>query len=883
MIKLSSAKRISMLLGTLAAGLSCAAHADCPTGGTCFDVISTVDRVDRIPGDGVCDTPPNFTGGSPGPCTLRAAVMEANASATGAYFIRLAADTYSLTRPSISVPDLEDYDGSLNIFADNISITGPGDGAYAVIRGSDTFGGRLVHVGGGQNFTVRDVEFTAAEHGVTCSLPNNAPGAGSVDLTRVRMHHLVSVQSQDGGAISSSSDCQWDVADSEFWANDGGGRGSAIYIGAGGSLTALRTALIGNGGADVPAISEGTALFATSANVILENVTVAGNHTGQFGAIGVGGDISQGPSLLVMRSVTIARNSTSESVGTAGLYMEYGSLDLKNSVVADNVGGNGDLRFDLDAQTASGGYNVFGPVSPESGSYSQSLQSTDRTDRVNVGLAQVPTTLPAAIGATGLQPTLGGLLINQGNPLPFSDVTADGACPIRDTSGRKRRAGGRCDIGAMEYFPTPWTFHAVQLADAVDGDPGDGVCSSVVLPGAPNAATCTLRAAVMESAQLHADGHVGVFLTLLVPGDHQLGIGDADDDDPASGDLDVDGFELAVRGDATLAEAASTVRAVTNFPDRLFDVKNSAQLNLIDVALADANIQPIDGVGAAVACGLNSVLTVRGGRLSNLHAWFGAAIAAASCEVSILDSDIVDNDGSGGWGGTIYGVDSTIGITRSSLRGNRSTQGSAIHSDIATKLTMTAVTVSGNKGLADNAAVVLSGGSKAWLRNVTITDNAADPGATDRGALLVFDPASELTLINSIVAGNAGGSDIYIVPGATVVEGFNLIGTLVPGSSPWPGSGQPSGVGALTQLSATALAWGHIPVPNGPAHNAGNPTPGFSDDPASPLCARYDQSYRDRGLDPDHLCDIGAVEYFADPPPPVPLDTIFKNDFEEIW
>ena len=58
--------------------------------GQVFDVDSTADAVDANPGDGVCAS-------AAGECTLRAAVMEANASPYAYADIRLSAGTYRLT------------------------------------------------------------------------------------------------------------------------------------------------------------------------------------------------------------------------------------------------------------------------------------------------------------------------------------------------------------------------------------------------------------------------------------------------------------------------------------------------------------------------------------------------------------------------------------------------------------------------------------------------------------------------------------------------------------------------------------------------------------------------------------------------------------------
>jgi CSLREA domain-containing protein len=87
-----------------------------------FTVNSTADAVDTNPGDGVC------ADGS-GNCTLRAAIMEANAL-PGADTITLPAGTYILTIPGIN----EDAaaTGDLDITAD-LTINGA-DTASTIIR-----------------------------------------------------------------------------------------------------------------------------------------------------------------------------------------------------------------------------------------------------------------------------------------------------------------------------------------------------------------------------------------------------------------------------------------------------------------------------------------------------------------------------------------------------------------------------------------------------------------------------------------------------------------------------------------------------------------------------------------------------------------------------
>src|SRR5207344_918351 len=71
-----------------------------------FTVNTSFDSWDETPGDHICDNGLGF-------CTLRAAVMEANRSASNVTII-LPADTYTLVGP---VAGIDEYTGDLNLTA----------------------------------------------------------------------------------------------------------------------------------------------------------------------------------------------------------------------------------------------------------------------------------------------------------------------------------------------------------------------------------------------------------------------------------------------------------------------------------------------------------------------------------------------------------------------------------------------------------------------------------------------------------------------------------------------------------------------------------------------------------------------------------------------
>src|SRR5512142_2010103 len=96
-------------------------------------------------------------------------------------------------------------------------------------------------------------------------------------------------------------------------------------------------------------------------------------------------------------------------------------------------------------------------------------------------------------------------------------------------------------------------------ADAVDVNPGDGVCATAT-------GACTLRAAIME-----ANAHPGADTITLPAGTYDLTIRGYDEDAATTGDLDItDNLTLIGAGaDSTFIVGA---KDIFNPNDRVFDV-----------------------------------------------------------------------------------------------------------------------------------------------------------------------------------------------------------------------------------------------------------------------------------------------------------------------
>jgi trimeric autotransporter adhesin len=118
-----------------------------PAHAATFTVNSTADEPDAFPGDGRCFSTPS------GACTLRAAIMEANAL-TGADTINLPASTYTLTRARIT----EDFEtnGDLDITAD-LTIAGEGAGGTTVDGNAAAMNDRVFDIRNGVNVTISGV------------------------------------------------------------------------------------------------------------------------------------------------------------------------------------------------------------------------------------------------------------------------------------------------------------------------------------------------------------------------------------------------------------------------------------------------------------------------------------------------------------------------------------------------------------------------------------------------------------------------------------------------------------------------------------------------------------------------------------------------------
>lgn len=222
------------------------------------------------------------------------------------------------------------------------------------------------------------------------------------------------------------------------------------------------------------------------------------------------------------------------------------------------------------------------------------------------------------------------------------------------------------------------TFTVNSTADAMDANPGDGVCGT-----APGGGVCTLRAAIQESNAL-----AGADIVILPPGTYTLTIPGPDEDQAAAGDLDI-------LDDLTVAGAGTTSTIIDGgLLDRVFHLPFSSR----------------------------AIVNISGMTIRNGIAPFGGGISNSRGTVTLINCLLFGNTANGSGGG----VDNSFGtltIASSGLDFNSAFSGGAI-ANFAGTVVITNSTISENTANHDGGAIKSSGGIVTLIAS-TISSNTA--------------------------------------------------------------------------------------------------------------------------------------------------------------
>lgn len=327
------------------------------------------DGIDANPGNGVCETIPGN-----GKCTLRAAVMEANAS-PGADTIRLQGGAiYVLTRPNPGTPgeDIVGAGGDLDLVNDDVTIIGNG----ATVDGNATE--RVFQVAG--NIAVEMTDLT-----IRNGLDGSGGGIftqGQLTLTRCTVAN--NQATSNGGGIYTangvltlnSSTVRDNQAPSDYM------RGGGIYV-ASGSATVNDSWIVGN------TSHSNAGGILNSGTLALARTIVTGNTTLSHALLG-GAGISNGGvnGAPPGGTITIEDSTISANNGGGVANNSPGNITITRSTIASNTDGSGlDNRATatLITTTVSGHQNAHGAGIFNTGTLNLRANSVVRDNSANSG------------------------------------------------------------------------------------------------------------------------------------------------------------------------------------------------------------------------------------------------------------------------------------------------------------------------------------------------------------------------------------------------------------------------------------------------------------------------------------------------------------------
>ena len=309
---------------------------------------------------------------------------------------------------------------------------------------------------------------------------------------------------------------------------------------------------------------------------------------------------------------------------------------------------------------------------------------------------------------------------------------------------------------AIALTPAAGPAHAASFtvnstADAVDANPGNGVCATA-------AGVCTLRAAIQEVNALGGGPH-----TITVPaGTFQLtipnpnldlnkdGVPD-DEEEPKSGDLDI---KPPVTGGSVTVTINGAGRGVTVIDvngtlvkDRGFDIHSGATVTISNLSIKNGN--PIGKSGGGIRN--RGTLTVNKVSLSRNTASNGGGIRSSGPgSLTVIDSTVHDNVANEGGGIRVSNTARISGTTiYKNKAGSATVQGFGGGLDVDNGAT---VTINGNTRIYENESSYKGGGVD---NDGTLT--VADSSITSNRAAVAgggIDNTGSLTLTRTTVAYN---------------------------------------------------------------------------------------------------------------------------------
>lgn len=403
-----------------------------------FAVDDTTDTVDVVPGDGACAD-------ASGNCTLRAAIMEANAL-TGADAITLPAGTYTIAIAGTGEDACLTGDFDVTDTTGQLTITGAGiDATYIDANYLD----RVFDIIDGASLAVKQT--TVRNGGVVASGAGfNNRGPSILDLEDVVMTGASNYPGEGGGFTNNGGTVT--ATRVSIFGNTSAfypgfyNRGSSGWIA---TVTMVDSSIVNNYGQDTGwvAILNSGSNSPDKAVLTMTNCTVSGNTGNTPRRIAIK---NANGGLLNLNNVTITNNSAlGIENATADALNVGGKVYIKNSILAGNTGFG-----DCEGTYQSEGHNLIqdiatGPCTITGDTTGNIIGSPPLlgplTDNGGPTLTHLPLELSPAIDAAN----------------PAVPGSGGNACVADDQRGIVRPQDGDgnatalCDMGAVEIEPPP--------------------------------------------------------------------------------------------------------------------------------------------------------------------------------------------------------------------------------------------------------------------------------------------------------------------------------------------------------------------------------------------------------------------------------------------
>jgi uncharacterized repeat protein (TIGR01451 family)/CSLREA domain-containing protein len=301
--------------------------------------------------------------------------------------------------------------------------------------------------------------------------------------------------------------------------------------------------------------------------------------------------------------------------------------------------------------------------------------------------------------------------VNNNHFLPAGDYRLLVCGTLEDTQGRQ--LDGNADGTGGDAFRRNFAvsipagaFTLNSTTDAVDSNPGDGICAT-----AANA--CTLRAAIMES-----NAHPGPDTISVPPGNYALTQAGQDEDAAATGDLDITDT-VTILG----ADAATTI-VDGGALDRVFHITGNFTVAMSDLTIRNGQLTGGQGGGIFNVTGrltlTNVVVTQNqagtGGGLNN----------SLGGKVIFINSAISENSGSGIGGGILNDIGSQLDISNSLITGNSTdTSGGGIYNQGSLFNLVNSTVTDNHAPQGDGGGIYSNGSGQTNIRFSTIVHNSA--------------------------------------------------------------------------------------------------------------------------------------------------------------